>query len=123
EGKPDGAPTMINAGEMVQLPHRISPSDLCSSVADHCMTSVPFIVEGDKPFAVLSFMVGATLQIPGSGASDGPPSDPSMSMMVTPEQFRQNYTFLAPADYETNFVDVLLPEGAAVTLDGKALTD
>ena len=46
-----------------------------------------------------------------------------MSMMVTPEQFRQNYTFLAPADYHENFADVLIPQGAAVTLDGKALTD
>jgi IgGFc binding protein len=123
EGMPPGAPTVINAGEMVQLPHRISPSDQCSVVADHCMTSVPFIVEGDKPFAVLSFMVGATLQIPGSGASDGPPGDPAMSMMVTPEQFRQNYTFLAPSDFQENFADVLVPQGAAVTLDGKALSD
>jgi hypothetical protein len=123
EGTPPGGPTSINAGEMVQLPHRISPSDQCSAVADHCMTSVPFIVEGDKPFAVMSFMVGGSLQNPGSAATDGPPGDPSMSMEVTPEQFRQNYTFLAPADYQANFVDVLIPQGAAVTLDGKSLSD
>ena len=53
---------------------------------------------------------------------DDSQGDPAMSMMVTPEQFRKNYTFLAPADYHENFADVLIPQGAAVTLDGKALT-
>jgi hypothetical protein len=45
-----------------------------------------------------------------------------MSMMVTPEQFRTSYTFLAPIDYETNFADILVPDGAVVMLDGAALT-
>ena len=44
-----------------------------------------------------------------------------MSMMVTPEQFRKHYTFLAPTDYETNFADVLVPTGAEVILDGAPL--
>jgi hypothetical protein len=119
---PPGAPTMINAGEMVQLPHPIAASDLCSTVADHCMTSVPFIIEGDQPFAVMSYMVGGTLQMPGTDATTSR-GDPSMSMEVTPEQFRQNYTFLAPADYHENFADILIPQGASVTLDGKPITD
>jgi hypothetical protein len=45
-----------------------------------------------------------------------------MSMMVTPQQFRKTYTFLAPIDYETNFADIVLPTGADVMLDGAALT-
>jgi hypothetical protein len=45
-----------------------------------------------------------------------------MTMMVTPQQFRKTYTFLAPADYETNFADILVPDGATVMLDGAALT-
>ncbi len=39
-------------------------------------------------------------------------------MEVTPEQFRKEYTFLAPTDYLENFAEVILPSGAEVTLDG-----
>ena len=50
--------------------------------------AMPFIVEGDQPFAVASFMVGGTLQMPGTDATTSQ-GDPAMTMMVTPEQFRQ----------------------------------
>ncbi len=43
-------------------------------------------------------------------------------MMVTPEQFRKQYTFLAPNDYDANFADVLVPDGATVTIDGAPVT-
>jgi len=78
-------------------------------------------VQGDKPFAVASFMVGGTLQMPGTDPTNSQ-GDPAMSMMVTPEQFRKDYTFLAPTDYLENFADVVLPVGAAVTLDGSPLS-
>jgi hypothetical protein len=45
-----------------------------------------------------------------------------MTMEVTPKQFRKAYTFLAPADYETNFADILVPDNATVMLDGAAPT-
>jgi hypothetical protein len=124
EGTPPGAPTTIQAGDVVQIPPLPAgtPAESCMTVTDHCMLNTPFIIEGDQPFAVASFMVGGTLQMPGTdfATSQG---DPAMSMMVTPEQFRKNYTFLAPSDYLENFADVLVPQGAAVTLDGKPLAD
>jgi IgGFc binding protein len=122
EGTPPGAPTVINAGDVVQIPPlpQGQPAPQCLGAADHCMLSQPFIVEGDQPFAVASFMVGGVLQMPGTGF-DNSQGDPAMSMMVTPEQFRKDYTFLAPADFLENFADVLVPQGAAVTLDGKPL--
>lgn len=85
------------------------------------MLNKPFVVEGTQPFAVASFMVGGVLQMPGTDATTSQ-GDPSFSMMVTPEQFRKEYTFLAPIDYMENFADVLLPNGAALTLDGKPVT-
>jgi hypothetical protein len=105
DGAPSGAPTMINAGETVEF----GP------------ITTSFEVDGDKPFAVGSFMLGGALQ--GSGNCPGYPcpGDPSFSMEVTPEQFRKTYTFLAPTDYDTNFADILVPTGAAVTLDGAPL--
>jgi hypothetical protein len=69
-------------------------------------------------------MLGGSLQAPaGDKCPDYPcRGDPDMTMEVTPEQFRRQYTFLAPVDYETNFADILVPMGANVMLDGAALT-
>jgi hypothetical protein len=122
EGKPDGAPDVINAGDTVQVPPLPTgqPAPDCKTLAGHCMLNEPFIVEGDQPFAVASFMVGGTLQMPGTDATNSQ-GDPAFTMEVTPEQFRKQYTFLAPSDYLENFADVLVPDGADVTLDGKPL--
>ncbi|HVY26073.1 MAG TPA: IgGFc-binding protein [Polyangiaceae bacterium] len=105
---PTGAPTTIGAGAVAEI----------GPVTD------AFTVKGSQPFAVASFMVGGSLQAPpGDKCPDFPcRGDPSMSMEVTPQQFRKAYTFLAPADYETNFADILVPDGATVMLDGAAPT-
>jgi hypothetical protein len=105
---PTGAPATIAAGAFVEF----GP------------VTQAFTVEGNQPFVVGSFMVGGSLQAPpGDLCPDFPcRGDPSMSMMVTPRQFRKTYTFLAPVDYETNFADIVLPTGATAMLDGAALT-
>jgi hypothetical protein len=121
EGKPVGAPDTINAGEVVQIPPIVGQS-ACFTLPGHCMLADPFIVEADQPFAVASFMVGGTLQMPGTDPTNtNVQGDPSMTMEVTPEQFRKDYTFLAPADYLENFADILVPKGAMVVLDGAPL--
>ena len=50
-----------------------------------------------------------------AGGSTG---DPAMALAVPVEQFRQDYLFHAPTNYESNYVDVTAPMGATVTLDG-----
>jgi len=120
--KPKGAPDMLMAGDVVQIPPLPvgQPAADCITVPDHCVVSEPFVVQGDQPFAVASFMVGGTLQMPGTDPTNSQ-GDPSMTMEVAPKQFRKQYTFLAPADYQANFADVLVPMGAAVLLDGMPL--
>jgi hypothetical protein len=105
---PAGAPTTIAAGAFAEV----------GPITD------AFTVEGNHPFVVGSFMPGGSLQAPAGDSCPNFPcrGDPSMSMMVTPQQFRKTYTFLAPADYESNFADILVPDGATVMLDGAALT-
>jgi hypothetical protein len=123
-GKPTpDAPDVINAGDVVQIPALPvgQPAAQCIGTADHCMLNKPFVVEGTASFAVASFMVGGVLQMPGTDATTSQ-GDPSFTMEVTPKQFRKEYTFLAPTDYMENYADVLLPDGAAVMLDGKAVT-
>src|SRR5262249_41787687 len=52
---------------------------------------------------------------PLSNPSQG---DPAQSLAVAVEQYRRNYIFLAPSDYNTNYADIVLPAGATATLDG-----
>jgi hypothetical protein len=106
EGQPSGAPTTLDAGE----------------VAEFGPTLEGFVVDGSETFVVASFMLGGTLQGFGSCPDYPCTGDPAMSLIVTPEQFRTDYTFLAPADYDSNFADVLVPDGATATLDGAPLT-
>ncbi len=107
-GQPAGAPTTINAGAFVEL----------GPLTD------PFVISGDQPFVVGSFMVGGSLQAPAGDACPDFPcrGDPAMTIEVTPSQFRKNYIFLAPTDFETNFADILIPDGATAMLDGAAVT-
>lgn len=120
DGKPTpDAPDIINAGDVVQLPTIGSPGTTnCLTASDHCALDEPFVVEGDQPFAVASFMLGGVIQENMGYDSLG---DPSFMMLVTPEQFRTSYTFLAPADFVQNYADILVPDGASVTLDGAPL--
>jgi IgGFc binding protein len=62
-------------------------------------------------------MLGGTKQDP-----TGTRGNPSLTMEVTPQQFRTQYTFLAPTSYLENYADILLPAGATATLDGSPLT-
>jgi hypothetical protein len=102
---PMGAPTVINAGQVVDLG----------------VVKEDFIVTGTAEFAVGSLMLGGSLQDPDAfeGLQKG---DPSMSMFPSVEQFRTKYVFLAPDDYLTNYVDIVAPAGAKIKLDNTDLS-
>ncbi len=48
--------------------------------------------------------------------------DPSFILAVPVEQFRQEYVFLVPTKYASNYLAVVAPAGAGVTLDGTPVT-
>lgn len=100
---PTGAPTTLKAGEVVEI----------GPLTD------AFVVESDQSFSIVSIMLGGTKQDPDMDLKRG---DPSLTTEVTPEQFRKQYTFLAPLTYLQNFADILIPKDATVTLDGQPLT-
>ncbi len=99
-GQPNGAPTTINAGQVVDLNN----------------VKQPFEIQGDHEFAVGSFMLGGQILDPSGGKGD-----PSQSMAIPVEQFRSKYVFLAPDDYDISYVDIVMPDGTNVTLDGSAV--
>jgi hypothetical protein len=71
-------------------------------------------VRADDAILVAQYMQGSSSVPSGSG-------DPSMSLAIPTAQFRTHYVFLASHTYDSNFVNVIAPSGASVTLDGAAL--
>lgn len=107
---PQGAPTTINAYETVVF-----------------TTNSSFVVTGDKPFAVAEFLmsneavtVDPTPQDPDDNFFVG---DPAMILVPPTEQFQGEYVFQVPAEYASNWVTILRPSGAQVSLDGADQTN
>ena len=75
--------------------------------------SSTFQITGDQKIMVVQYMEG---QDAGGGTGD-----PAMTLAVPVEQFRTQYMFHAPTNYESNYVDVTAPVGAQVMLDGAPL--
>ncbi len=100
-----GAPTTISAGEVVEIGE----------------VTKDFEVTGDHEFIVTMIQQSGGLVDPNAALSmqEG---DPSLSAAVAVEQYRLNYVFLAPSDYDFNFADVVMPMGTTIMLDGAAVT-
>ncbi len=73
-----------------------------------------FRVSADNAILVVQYMQGQASVPSGSG-------DPAMALDVPSAQFRKSYIFYASNTYDTNFVNVIAPSGASVTLDGTPL--
>lgn len=52
----------------------------------------------------------------------GGAGDPAMTLAVPVGQYRDDYQFHAPQNYETNYVNVVAPLGATIRLDSVVLT-
>lgn len=103
-GQPSGAPKSLKAGQVVDLG----------------IVAQAFEIVGDHEFAVATFQLGAGLVDPNTLAPDQQ-GDPAQSLSTAVEQYRLKYIFLAPADYNVSFVDVVQPMNATLTLDGNAV--
>jgi hypothetical protein len=101
-GAPPRAPTRLSAGEVYDL-----------GVVDG-----DYEVAGDHEFGVATFMLGQTIVDPAINGR----GDPSQTNVPSVEQFRDNYVFLAPSNYDVSFADVVMPLNAQVTLDGQPVT-
>jgi hypothetical protein len=100
-----GAPAVLNAGQVV----------------DMGVVNNDFEVSGDHEFGVAIFMQGGSVVDPNGNANNMAEGDPSESIAIAVEQYRIKYIFLAPTDYDQNYVDIVSPGGATMTLDGAAV--
>jgi hypothetical protein len=104
-GAPPGAPSTINAGQLVDLG----------------IVNQDFEVVGSAEFAVVTYQQGGSV-VDGGAAPGDQRGDPAQSSATSVEQYRTKYVFLAPSDYDVNFVDIVMPMSAQVTLDGAPLS-
>ncbi len=88
---------LANAGDFVEIPP----------------TTAKFVVKADKKILVAEYMVG-------QGANFGT-SDPAMLIAVPSAQYRSSYLFYAQTGWQANYVDIVAPAGANVTVDGAAV--
>ncbi|MCA9629642.1 MAG: IgGFc-binding protein [Myxococcales bacterium] len=72
-----------------------------------------FRIQSDNRVMVSQYMVGENFSGQSAGAGD-----PSLSIAIPVEQYRLEYTFLAPTTYTYNFVNVVAPPGAVISIDG-----
>jgi hypothetical protein len=93
---------ILNAGQILELP------DVAASFA---------ILANGRIF-VAQYMLGEYDTVPEGGVPNPDLGDPSESAAITLTQYRSTYTFLAPSTYEQNWIDVMAPTGAKITLDG-----
>jgi hypothetical protein len=90
-----GAPTTLaNAGDYFEIPETLES----------------FLIEADRRINVAEYMLGQ--------AHSGDTGDPAMVLSVPVEQYRTNYLFHAPTNYEANYVNITAPTRATVNLDG-----
>jgi hypothetical protein len=83
-----------------------------------------FRVTASGPLMVGQFLVGQNMYSDGWGGV----GDPSYSLIVPTEQFRDQYTFLAPSTITQNYVNVTRrfdfdDKSAPIFLDGKEIAD
>ena len=88
-------------------------------------TGADFLVSGSGPLLLVQFL-------PGQGSDLDSIGDPSMGLAVPVEQYRSEYNFLAPEDYQDvagtdqqghSYVNLIAPTGTSTWLDGTEITD
>jgi IgGFc binding protein len=97
---------ILNTGDILEL--------------DNVASSFAILANG-KIF-VTQYMLGEYDTVPDGGTPVPDLGDPSESAAITLTQYRSSYTFLAPQTYDENWIDVLAPMGATVSLDGVAIS-
>lgn len=90
-----GAPSVIaTAGDWVELPDNAND----------------FKISANQPILVAQYMEGQE-----AGGNSG---DPAMALAVATPQYRKDYLFHAPTNYDFSYVNIVAPTGAMVTIDG-----
>ena len=90
-------------------------------------TEKSFTIEATNPVLVGQFMVGAHDPLDPETMATGfrtggeKIGDPAYLIGVPTEQYRKSYKFLTPGKYKYDYITVVAPKSASVSLDGKPI--
>ena len=88
----------------------------CSWVSPECMLDSPYCSsDAQCPGSHSCRQYAGLLHLRAVG-------DPTLILSV-PEQFRDSYVFLTPTNFVEDYINVVAPAGATVTLDGNPVAD
>jgi IgGFc binding protein len=76
------------------------------------LTKADYQIKANHKILVAQYMIGQNAP-PAAGTGD-----PSMTLAVPDDQYRDHYLFHAPTNYESNYVNITAPVGETVKLDG-----
>ncbi|MDP6943661.1 MAG: IgGFc-binding protein, partial [Myxococcota bacterium] len=87
-----------------------------------------FLVEADGPIMVGHYLSGSTY--PGSQLAcydeatdtESAIGDPAFTLAVPVNRFLKSYTVLTPEGYQQDYLNIIVPTGASVTIDGAPLS-
>jgi len=94
-----------------------------ASAGDHLRveTKESFMLQATGKFQVVQFLMSQGQTQPVGG--DPGTGDPSMMIVPPSGQYRDQYVFRTAEGYGTNWITVIRPAGAAISLDGTPLSD
>lgn len=103
------SPAVMQAGELLEF-----------EVSGPSLDPGDFVVEADKPIAILGYMTGAhsLMGFPGTTAGD-----PCTVQIPPVEQFMPVYVVYVPEQWENDFAVITRVPGAQVTIDDVAVPD
>jgi hypothetical protein len=131
--QPGAASVTLNAGQVLQFESAddfvltaTAPVTVAQFLTGSSsqIGSDPCLRDGAFDFERCAIPSESTCALGGAGENEQPSGigDPALMMLVPQEQFRTDYTVLTPADYLEDWLTLIAPATATVTLDGVPLT-
>ena len=87
-------------------------------------TRMDFVARANGPIQMVQFIAGSEASVAVIDQNlMNQRGDPAVMALPPTEQYRREYTFLAPTTYESNYLNLIHQVGAEIILDGEVVSD